>query len=83
MSWRYGLLGLPLAFVALPLYVSLPAHYVREHGLALARALTAPSRWPCILPVFSKAQALPWFRMPSGHSSIGVIPRGNRGLVGM
>lgn len=33
--WRYGLLGLPLAFVALPLYVSLPAHYAREHGVAL------------------------------------------------
>lgn len=35
MSWRYGLLGLPLAFVALPLYVSLPADYAREHGMAL------------------------------------------------
>jgi hypothetical protein len=23
-GWRYGLLGLPLAFVALPLYVQLP-----------------------------------------------------------
>ncbi|MFN4116855.1 MAG: MFS transporter [Inhella sp.] len=33
---RYGLLGLPLAFLALPLYVSLPAYYAREHGLALA-----------------------------------------------
>lgn len=33
---RYGLLGLPLAFLALPLYVSLPAYYSREHGLALA-----------------------------------------------
>ena len=27
---RYGLLGLPLAFVALPLYVILPNHYARE-----------------------------------------------------
>lgn len=34
---RYGLLGLPLAFVALPLYVSLPAHYAREHGVPLAQ----------------------------------------------
>lgn len=33
---RYGLLGLPLAFLALPLYVSLPAYYAREHGVALA-----------------------------------------------
>jgi hypothetical protein len=32
----YGLLGLPLAFVALPLYVLLPNHYAREYGLPLA-----------------------------------------------
>ena len=35
-GWRYGLLGLPLAFVALPLYVILPNHYAREFGLPLA-----------------------------------------------
>lgn len=34
-SARYGLLGLPLAFVALPLYVMLPAHYA-ELGVPLA-----------------------------------------------
>src|SRR3954468_11789743 len=33
---RYGLLGLPLAFVALPLYVLLPNHYARTFGLPLA-----------------------------------------------
>jgi Na+/melibiose symporter-like transporter len=33
---RYGLLGLPLAFVALPLYVQLPNHYAREFGVPLA-----------------------------------------------
>ncbi|HZY17129.1 MAG TPA: MFS transporter [Ramlibacter sp.] len=33
---RYGLLGLPLAFVALPLYVLLPSHYAREFGAPLA-----------------------------------------------
>ncbi|CAN5523171.1 MFS transporter [soil metagenome] len=33
---RYGLLGLPLAFVALPLYVVLPNHYAREFGVPLA-----------------------------------------------
>ena len=33
---RYGLLGLPLAFVALPLYVILPNHYAREFGMPLA-----------------------------------------------
>ena len=35
-AWRYGLMGLPLAFVALPLYVLLPNHYAREFGLSLA-----------------------------------------------
>jgi GPH family glycoside/pentoside/hexuronide:cation symporter len=32
----YGLLALPLAFVALPLYVILPNHYAREFGVPLA-----------------------------------------------
>ena len=40
LSWRqglaYGLLGLPLAFAALPLYVALPNHYARDLGLPLA-----------------------------------------------
>lgn len=35
-GWRYGLLGLPLAFVALPLYVQLPNHYAREFGVPIA-----------------------------------------------
>ena len=39
-GWRQGLnyggLGLPLAFVALPLYVSLPNHYATEYGVPLA-----------------------------------------------
>ena len=32
----YAMLGLPLAFAALPLYVILPHHYAREFGLPLA-----------------------------------------------
>ncbi|MBT9594450.1 MAG: MFS transporter [Vitreoscilla sp.] len=32
----YGLMGLPLAFVALPLYVVLPHHYASEFGVPLA-----------------------------------------------
>ncbi len=42
LSWgwpqglRYGLLGLPLAFVALPLYVMLPNYYARQFGVPLA-----------------------------------------------
>jgi glycoside/pentoside/hexuronide:cation symporter, GPH family len=35
-AWRYGLMGLPLAFVALPLYVVLPNYYAREWGLSLS-----------------------------------------------
>jgi Na+/melibiose symporter-like transporter len=33
---RYGALGLPLAFVALPLYVLLPSHYAERYGVPLA-----------------------------------------------
>jgi len=40
LPWRsgvaYGLLGLPLAFAALPLYVVLPNFYARSFGLSLA-----------------------------------------------
>ena len=35
-GFRYGLMGLPLAFVALPLYVLLPNHYARVFGVSLA-----------------------------------------------
>lgn len=39
-GWRsglsYGALGLPLAFVALPLYVVLPTHYATQFGVPLA-----------------------------------------------
>ena len=39
-GWRdglgYGALGLPLAFVALPLYVVLPNHYASQFGVPLA-----------------------------------------------
>ncbi len=35
-SARYGLLGLPLAFVAMPLYVVLPQHHAQAYGLPLA-----------------------------------------------
>ena len=34
-GWRYGLMGLPLAFVALPLYVLLPNYYAREFQVPL------------------------------------------------
>ena len=34
-AWRYGLLGLPLAFVSLPLYVTLPRHYAEHYAVPL------------------------------------------------
>jgi Na+/melibiose symporter-like transporter len=33
---RYGALGLPLAFLSLPLYVTLPSHYAANFGMPLA-----------------------------------------------
>ena len=33
---RYGFMGFPLAFVALPLYVVWPNHYARAYGVSLA-----------------------------------------------
>jgi GPH family glycoside/pentoside/hexuronide:cation symporter len=33
---RYGALGLPLAFLSLPLYISLPNHYAAQYGVPLA-----------------------------------------------
>ena len=35
-GFAYGLMGLPLAFVALPLYVILPNHYAKAFGVPLA-----------------------------------------------
>eukprot|EP01041_Mallomonas_annulata_P022640 gene22640-42982_t len=35
-GWRYGLMGLPLAFVALPVYVHLPDLYAQQYGVPLA-----------------------------------------------
>ncbi|MBL8339085.1 MAG: MFS transporter, partial [Rhodoferax sp.] len=58
-GWRYGLLGLPLAFVALPLYVVLPNHYAREFGVPLAALggvlLAARLLDACIDPVIGRA----------------------------
>lgn len=36
LSLRYGLLGLPLAFAALPIYVHVPKLYADQAGLSLA-----------------------------------------------
>jgi len=71
---RYGLLGLPLAFVALPLYVLLPNYYARNFGVPLAGlgllllsarlfdAVTDPllGRWADALFARSHNQVLAW-----------------------
>lgn len=35
-TWQYGLLGAPLAFLSLPLYVALPRYYAEHYALALS-----------------------------------------------
>jgi hypothetical protein len=51
-AWPTALLGLPLAFVALPLYVQLPNHYASEFGIRWPRwarccwARGCSTRWP-------------------------------------
>ena len=57
LLWRaelaYGLLGLPLAFAALPLYVVLPHYYASDLGLSLVTLLfmtTALLGWYYVLP---------------------------------
>lgn len=69
---RYGALGLPLAFVALPLYVVLPSHYAEQHGMSLAmlgavllatRALDAafdPFIGRAVDAVFSRSTWMAW-----------------------
>ncbi len=68
-AWRYGLLGLPLAFVALPLYVLLPNHYAREFGVPLATlgALLLATRLADALidPLLGRASDRLYRRSPS------------------
>ena len=68
-AWRYGLMGLPLAFVALPLYVLLPNHYAREFGVPLATlgALLLATRLADALidPLLGRASDSLYRRSPS------------------
>jgi len=73
-GWRYGLMGLALAFVALPLYVMLPHFYAERFGVPLAtlgalllgaRLLDAfidplLGRWSDRLHAHAPQQVLPW-----------------------
>jgi glycoside/pentoside/hexuronide:cation symporter, GPH family len=88
-GWRqgvaYGGLGLPLAFVALPLYVVLPPYYAREFGVALAtlgllllltRLLDAVAdpfigRWADRLLGRSPTQAWRWAAAAAGLLALG------------
>ena len=86
-GWRYGLMGLPLAFVALPLYVVLPNHYARTFGMPLAtlgalllgaRLLDAfidplLGRWSDRLYARSAAAALRWGAVAAVLLAIGFV----------
>ena len=81
---RYGLLGLPLAFVALPLYVHLPHVYASLYGVPLATlgavlllarlfdALTDPwlGRWGDRL---QSRSALPLLRTAAGAAALMLV----------
>jgi Na+/melibiose symporter-like transporter len=84
-GWRYGLMGLPLAFVALPLYVLLPNYYAREFGVPIAMlgalllgarlfdALIDPllGRWSDRLVRRSSAPVLRWAGLAAAVLGVG------------
>ncbi len=65
---RYGWLGLPLAFVALPLYVILPKHYADAFGVPLA-ALGAVLLGARLLDAFADPWIGRWSDAWLGHSA--------------
>ncbi len=86
---RYGALGLPLAFVALPLYVVLPNHYASEFGIPLATlgALLLGARLlDAGVDPFIGGWADSWFRRGTGRAmaaavlAAGLLALGFRGL---
>ena len=86
-GWRYGLMGLPLAFVALPLYVLLPNHYALHFGVPLAAlgglllgarlfdALIDPllGRWSDRLYAHAPATVLAWAALAAAALAIGLM----------
>ncbi|OYT92188.1 MAG: MFS transporter [Burkholderiales bacterium PBB3] len=84
-GWRYGLMGLPLAFVALPLYVQLPNYYAKAFGMPLATlgavllgarlfdAFIDPiiGRWSDRLYARSVRQVLAWGAVAAGLLALG------------
>ena len=76
-GFAYGLLGLPLAFVALPLYVILPNHYAREFGmpLALLGAILLGARFfdALIDPLIGRLSDRLFARSPKAILALGAI----------
>ena len=84
-GWRYGLMGLALAFVALPLYVVLPNYYARHFGISLASlgalllgarlldAVTDPllGRWSDRLFARAPASVLGWAALAAALLGLG------------
>ncbi len=84
-GWRYGLMGFPLAFVALPLYVLLPNHYARAYGVPLATlgalllvarlfdAVIDPllGRWSDRLYLQAPGRVLAWAALAAGLLGLG------------
>ena len=84
-GWCYGLMGLPLAFVALPLYVVLPNYYALQFGVPLASlgalllgarlldALVDPllGRWSDRLYARSPAAVLGWAALSCAALGLG------------
>lgn len=71
---RYGLLGLPLAFVALPLYVHLPNIYAQQFGVPLATLGLV-----LLLARLFDALTDPWL----GRISDGLFARSHRWVLGV
>ena len=81
---RYGALGLPLAFLSLPLYVVLPSHYAAHFGVPLAtlgivllatRALDAafdPFIGQAVDHVFARSTRCAWWLAALAAGALGV-----------
>ena len=86
-GWHYGLMGFPLAFVALPLYVVLPNYYALHFGVPLASlgalllgarlfdALIDPllGRWSDRLYARSPATVLTWDALAAAALGLGFV----------
>jgi len=79
---RYGALGLPLAFVALPLYVVLPNYYAESFGVPLAwlgALLLAARLLDALVDPWIGRQCDRWF----GHSTQRVLAVSAAAAVGL